>query len=170
MWSSKHFWQVTWLQQLHRIGEWAAYYPMMDRSGLIWKAHSEMVVTTNAGAVTGDEVVEAYLKTPQADGPRHSLVAFERVKLMPGASQQVTLKIDPRSLSENLNRVDYLRALDRLGGLFAAKRHDVIVAMAGATIMGAMATYDLATYPAPFITRLKTSSSVSVLSRMSRAT
>jgi beta-glucosidase len=57
------------------------------------------VTVTNAGAVAGDEVVEAYLKTPQADGPRHSLVAFERVKLMPGASKQVTLKIDPRSLS-----------------------------------------------------------------------
>jgi beta-glucosidase len=54
---------------------------------------------TNAGTVAGDEVVEAYVKTPQADGPRHSLVAFERVKLMPGASKQVTLKIDPRSLS-----------------------------------------------------------------------
>ena len=49
--------------------------------------------------MAGDEVVEAYVKTPQAGGPRHSLVAFERVKLMPGASKQVTLKIDPRSLS-----------------------------------------------------------------------
>ena len=57
------------------------------------------VTVTNAGAVAGDEVVEAYLKTPQADGPRHSLVAFERVNLTPGASKQVTLKIDPRSLS-----------------------------------------------------------------------
>jgi beta-glucosidase len=57
------------------------------------------VTVTNAGAVAGDEVVEAYLKTPQADGPRHSLVAFERVKLALGASQQVTLKINPRSLS-----------------------------------------------------------------------
>ena len=60
---------------------------------------SATVTVTNAGTVGGDEVVEAYLKTPQADGPRHSLVAFERVKLTPGASQQVTLTIDPRSLS-----------------------------------------------------------------------
>jgi len=58
-----------------------------------------IVSVTNAGALTGDEVVEAYVKTPQADGPRHSLVAFERVTLAPGASKQVTLKIDPRSLS-----------------------------------------------------------------------
>ena len=57
------------------------------------------VTVTNSGAVAGDEVVEAYLKTPQADGPRHSLVAFERVKLTPGEKKQVTLKIDPRSLS-----------------------------------------------------------------------
>jgi len=41
--------------------------------------------------------------------------------------------IDPRALSENLNRVDYLRALDRVAGLVASKRQDVIVAMAGAT-------------------------------------
>lgn len=57
------------------------------------------VTVTNAGTVAGDEVVEAYLKTPQAGGPRHSLVAFERVNLAPGASQDVTLNIDPRSLS-----------------------------------------------------------------------
>jgi beta-glucosidase len=57
------------------------------------------VTVTNAGTMAGDEVVEAYLKTPQADGPRHSLVAFERLKLTPGTSKQVTLRIDPRSLS-----------------------------------------------------------------------
>ena len=57
------------------------------------------VTVTNTGTVVGDEVVEAYLKTPQTDGPRHSLVAFERVNLAAGESKQVTLKIDPRSLS-----------------------------------------------------------------------
>jgi beta-glucosidase len=57
------------------------------------------VSVTNSGTLAGDEVVEAYLKTPQPNGPRHSLVAFERVTLPPGASQQVTLQIDPRSLS-----------------------------------------------------------------------
>ena len=56
-------------------------------------------MVTNAGAVAGDEVVEAYLKTPQAGGPRHSLVGFERVNLAAGASKEVTIKIDPRSLS-----------------------------------------------------------------------
>ena len=57
------------------------------------------VTVTNAGTVAGDEVIEAFLKTPQAGGPRHSLVALERVNLAPGASQQVTLKIKARSLS-----------------------------------------------------------------------
>jgi beta-glucosidase len=57
------------------------------------------VTVTNAGKADGDEVVEAYLKTPQQGGPIHSLVAFERITLSPGASKEVTLKIDPRSLS-----------------------------------------------------------------------
>ncbi|HET6205264.1 MAG TPA: glycoside hydrolase family 3 C-terminal domain-containing protein [Terracidiphilus sp.] len=57
------------------------------------------VTVTNAGKAAGDEVVEAYLKTPQAGGPIHSLVGFERVTLESGASKEVTIKIDPRSLS-----------------------------------------------------------------------
>ncbi len=57
------------------------------------------VTVTNAGKAAGDEVVEAYLKTPQGGGPIHSLVGFERVTLEPGASKDVTIKIDPRSLS-----------------------------------------------------------------------
>ena len=57
------------------------------------------VTVTNTGKVEGDEVVEAYLKTPQQGGPIHSLVGFERISLAPGASKEVTLKLDPRSLS-----------------------------------------------------------------------
>ena len=57
------------------------------------------VTVTNSSAVAGDEVVEAYLKTPQPDGPIHSLVGFQRVHLAGGESRQVTLAIDPRSLS-----------------------------------------------------------------------
>jgi beta-glucosidase len=57
------------------------------------------VTVTNAGPVGGDEVVEAYLKTPQDGGPIHSLVGFQRVSLASGASKDVTLKIDSRSLS-----------------------------------------------------------------------
>lgn len=57
------------------------------------------VTVTNAGPLAGDEVVEAYLKTPEQDGLIHSLVAFERVHIAAGDSKDVTLKIDPRSLS-----------------------------------------------------------------------
>ena len=57
------------------------------------------VSVTNSGTMAGDEVVEAYVKTPQEGGPIHSLVGFERVTIAPGASREVTLKIDPRSIS-----------------------------------------------------------------------
>ena len=57
------------------------------------------VKVTNTGSVAGDEVVEAYLKTPEKDGPIHSLVGFERVRLGAGESKDVAIHIDPRSLS-----------------------------------------------------------------------
>jgi len=57
------------------------------------------VTVTNTGTLGGDEVVEAYLKTPQSDGPIHSLVGLQRITLAPGASKNVSLTIDPRSLS-----------------------------------------------------------------------
>jgi len=57
------------------------------------------ITVTNSSAVLGDEVVEAYLKTPQTNGPIHSLVGFQRVSLSAGESKEVHLRIDPRSLS-----------------------------------------------------------------------
>jgi beta-glucosidase len=57
------------------------------------------VTVTNTGAVSGDEVVEAYVKTPEADGPIRSLAAFERVNFPAGQSREVTLEIDPRAIS-----------------------------------------------------------------------
>jgi beta-glucosidase len=57
------------------------------------------VTVTNSGTVPGDEVVEAYLKTPQPGGPIHSLVGFQRVNIADGQSRDVTISIDPRSLS-----------------------------------------------------------------------
>jgi beta-glucosidase len=57
------------------------------------------VTVTNSGTASGDEVVEAYLKTPQADGPIHSLVGFERVSIVAGGSKEVSIAIDPRSMS-----------------------------------------------------------------------
>ena len=57
------------------------------------------VTVTNTSDVTGDEVVEAYLKTPQADGPIQSLVGFQRVNVPKGESKDVTITLDPRSIS-----------------------------------------------------------------------
>ena len=57
------------------------------------------VTVTNSSAVAGDEVVEAYLKTPQKDGPIHSLVGFQRVNIPAGVSKDVAIAIDPRCLS-----------------------------------------------------------------------
>jgi beta-glucosidase len=57
------------------------------------------VTVTNSSAVAGDEVVEAYLKTPQTGGPIHSLAGFQRVHIGAGESKEVAITIDPRSLS-----------------------------------------------------------------------
>ena len=57
------------------------------------------VTVTNTSKIAGDEVVEAYLKTPQSDGPVYSLVEFQRVHLKPGESKDVALELGARSLS-----------------------------------------------------------------------
>jgi beta-glucosidase len=57
------------------------------------------VTVTNTSTIPGDEVVEAYVKTPQPDGPLHSLVGFERITLAAGASRDLSIPIDPRSIS-----------------------------------------------------------------------
>ncbi len=57
------------------------------------------VTVTNSGTVAGDEVVEAYLKTPQKGGPIHSLAGFERVNIPAGRSKDVTIALEPRTLS-----------------------------------------------------------------------
>ena len=57
------------------------------------------VTVTNNSKRDGDEVLEAYLKTPQADGPLRSLVSFQRVHLKSGETKQVALHFDARSLS-----------------------------------------------------------------------
>jgi beta-glucosidase len=57
------------------------------------------VSVTNSSALAGDEVVEAYLKTPQSGGPIHSLAAFQRLHLQAGETRDVTLHFEPRQLS-----------------------------------------------------------------------
>jgi beta-glucosidase len=52
----------------------------------------------NTGSVAGDEVVQVYLRHQEASVPvpRHSLVGFKRVHLLPGAVKRVTFEISPR--------------------------------------------------------------------------
>ena len=55
---------------------------------------------TNAGARAGAEIAEVYATLPQASGePFKRLVAWERVRLAPGESKSVTLRLDPLYLS-----------------------------------------------------------------------
>lgn len=53
----------------------------------------------NAGNVTGDEVVQVYVQDEEASwpAPRHSLAAFKRVRLAPGAEVEVLLQVRPRA-------------------------------------------------------------------------
>jgi beta-glucosidase len=77
------------------------YGPIKLSAGTL-KAGDPLTATisvTNSSAVPGDEVVEAYLKTPQSDDPIHSLAGFQRVHLAGGATREVAITIDPRSLS-----------------------------------------------------------------------
>jgi beta-glucosidase len=57
------------------------------------------VTVTNAGSVTGDEVVQLYLKFPSEKGaPCVALRGFQRVHLEPGAAQKVHFDLKPRDL------------------------------------------------------------------------
>ena len=57
------------------------------------------VTVTNAGKTAGDEVVQLYLKFPQAKGaPRVALRGFQRIHLEPGTSQKVHFDLKPRDL------------------------------------------------------------------------
>jgi beta-glucosidase len=56
---------------------------------------------TNTGKRAGEEVVELFLRGPQAAGaPLHSLRGFERLSLDPGETKHVLFTLDPSQLSE----------------------------------------------------------------------
>jgi beta-glucosidase len=55
---------------------------------------------TNTGARTGAEIAEVYATLPQASGERFNrLAAWQKVRLAPGESRSVTLRLDPFYLS-----------------------------------------------------------------------
>ena len=57
------------------------------------------VLVRNTGEMTGDEVVQVYIRDEAASlpVPRHSLAAFTRVHLKPGEEQRVNLTVEPRA-------------------------------------------------------------------------
>ena len=58
------------------------------------------VTVTNTGKAAGDEVVQLYLKFPDAPGaPMRALRGFQRIHLEPGAKQQIDFHLSPRDLS-----------------------------------------------------------------------
>jgi beta-glucosidase len=55
----------------------------------------------NTGKMTGDEVVQVYLRDDEASTPvpRHSLAGFKRIRLTPGRAARVTCDIQPKQLA-----------------------------------------------------------------------
>ncbi|HEU4489491.1 MAG TPA: fibronectin type III-like domain-contianing protein [Jiangellales bacterium] len=58
---------------------------------------------TNTGSVAGAEVPQVYLRVPREDQPPKRLVGFTKVFLEPGASQRVTITVDPAATNHPLS-------------------------------------------------------------------
>ena len=57
-------------------------------------------MVTNTGPRPGSEVIQLYVAAPAAAGqPPKQLKGFARVHLDPGASEEVTLRLDPGDLA-----------------------------------------------------------------------
>ena len=66
---------------------------------------------TNTSKLSGDEVVQLYLKCPDIPGaPIRSLRGFQRIHLEPGASQKVEFRLNPRDLSMVTEAGDIIEA------------------------------------------------------------
>jgi beta-glucosidase len=62
---------------------------------------------TNTGGLAGAEVVQVYLGVPSVAQPPKRLVGFQKVFLEPGASQRVTISIDPQASHHPFDVWDY---------------------------------------------------------------
>src|SRR3954453_9743075 len=65
------------------------------------------VSVTNTGPVAGAEVVQVYLGIPVAGQPPKRLVGFRKVFVEPGATQTVTITIDPAATNHPFGVWDY---------------------------------------------------------------
>ncbi len=94
-------------QPLYPFGYGLSYskftYSNAKLSASTLKAESDLTVEVdvkNAGAMAGDEVVQAYVEFPKLPGaPLRALRGFQRVSIQPGQTQHVRLTIAPRDLS-----------------------------------------------------------------------
>jgi beta-glucosidase len=79
-----------------------AFTRLMFRQSVL-DASDDLVATvdvTNTGKTAGDEVVEVYVSHSEVEGaPLRSLAAIQRVKLLPGETKPVPLRISNRDLS-----------------------------------------------------------------------
>ncbi len=78
-------------------------YSKLKVQGLI-KTGENLTVSVkvkNAGSVEGDEVVQLYIRHPEASVPTPlgSLEGFNRVHLKPGQTQVVTFSLNPKQLA-----------------------------------------------------------------------
>ena len=95
-------------QPLYGFGYGLSYttfaYSHLKLSSAEIKAGDPLTVeadVTNTGKRKGDEVVEVYLRGPQAEGaPLHELRSFERVNLQAGETRHIAFTLDPARLSE----------------------------------------------------------------------
>jgi len=74
-------------------------YTSFSAASLTLKGVTATVTVANTGKRAGDEVAQLYLVS-RAGAPIRRLVGFQRVRLEPGASRQITMKIDPRLLAD----------------------------------------------------------------------
>jgi len=74
-------------------------YTSFTASGLAVRGTRATLTVSNTGAREGATVAQVYL-TARGGARKQRLVAFQRVNLAPGASQKLTLTIDPRLLAD----------------------------------------------------------------------
>jgi len=93
-------------------------YTTFASSGLKVMGTKASLIVTNTGQRAGDDVAQVYLVSRGKEA-RRRLVGFQRVSLQPGASQKVTVTIDPRLLADwkdggwSIPAGDYAFALGR---------------------------------------------------------
>lgn len=96
-----HTYRYSAAEPLHPFGFGLSYTAFAySKASVKWvgKAPVATVTVKNTGRRPGTEVVQAYVRAPEGQGPapRHALAGFARVSLRPGQSKTVSVRLDPR--------------------------------------------------------------------------